>query len=80
MKNASMVQTEKPLDSLVFPLCKDLCEPGKVLRIFAKCLETYKTIKEVYITTNEPSVFEECMKDYSKYILETIEQNELSLD
>ena len=40
-----MVKSEKPLDSIVFPLSKDLCRPEKVIRIFAKCLESYKAIK-----------------------------------
>ncbi len=80
MKHASLVQSERPLDSIVFPLSKDLCQPEKVIGAFARCLETYKSIKEVYITTNEPSVFAESMADFAKYIAATIEQNELSLD
>ena len=45
MRHAKEVNSEKPLDSIVFPLSKDLCRPEKVISVFAKCLESYKAIK-----------------------------------
>ena len=65
------------IDSVVFSLCEELCEPEKIIRMFFKALDsrTNTGLKEVYLTTKDPKYFAKCISVYNKMIIEMVDEN-----
>lgn len=63
----------------MFPISKELCEPIVALNLFANALESSKKAQEVMLATNDAVYFEQCISDFSKYVTQLHENNDLSL-
>ena len=49
------------------------------LNLFANALESSKKAQEVMLATNDAVYFEQCISDFSKYVTQLHENNDLSL-